>query len=195
MDEALSKCRSWTPPQASSFTHTECGVINTDNGSHWKQHMAIMQTVDVLVGAHRAVALCPEAAGTRRGWPSGSSYPGAASSPRGELLEHRCLWLPVRTEGRCKVSLVMRLLLDPQGCPRQWPEQWASHRHFTFTSTGRHMQAPQGLAWWLLLLAASCHLLMLLTSVYSGVPGHPSVAVGCCLPALHLAACRQAATD
>ncbi len=55
MDEALSKCRSWTPPQASGFTHTECGVINTDNGSHWKQHMAIMQTVDVLVGAHIGV--------------------------------------------------------------------------------------------------------------------------------------------
>eukprot|EP00891_Asterochloris_glomerata_P000929 jgi/Astpho2/929/Aster-00767 len=54
MDEALSKCRSWTPPQASGFTHTECGVINTDNGSHWKQHMAIMQTVDVLVGLHGA---------------------------------------------------------------------------------------------------------------------------------------------
>ena len=67
MDEALSKCRSWTPPQASSFTHTECGVINTDNGSHWKQHMAIMQTVDVLVGTHRPAALCPEAACGRGG--------------------------------------------------------------------------------------------------------------------------------
>ena len=144
MDEALSKCRSWTPPQASSFTHTECGVINTDNGSHWKQHMAIMQTVDVLVGAHRALALCTQAAGGRRGWPL--SFWGCLW-PRGELLEH-CRPLaagwPQRADARSLLS-----------CGSCWNQRGApgsclssgQPQPSTCALTGRPMQAPQGLAW------------------------------------------------
>ena len=124
MDEALSKCRSWTPPQASSFTHTECGIINTDNGSHWKQHMAIMQTVDVLVGAHRAVALWTQAAGGREG---GHSHSGAACGPRGELLEH-CRPLAAGWAQRADARSLLSCgsCWNQRGAPGSCLMQWAA---------------------------------------------------------------------
>ena len=122
MDEALSKCRSWTPPQASGFTHTECGVINTDNGSHWKQHMAIMQTVDVLVGAH--IGVLRQLVDTEGGR-EGTLILGLPLAQEGSCWSTALLWLPVRTEGRCRVTLVMWLLLEPKGCRRQLPVQLA----------------------------------------------------------------------
>lgn len=54
MRQALASCRGWKPPAHSGFTHTDCGVLNVDDGRHWKVILAIMNTVDVMVGVHGA---------------------------------------------------------------------------------------------------------------------------------------------